>query len=161
MNPLSHSSVQTVALCLAIALSSAAHGGTLPQEPAATAPDQPATPTSDLAQVRQLSESGQHDEALAKLRELQAKDPNRKGLDREFGTVYYKKGDYLEAISSLKKALAADASDNESTQLLGLSSYLAGRPADAIPYLEKVQSWYPRANVDAAYILGICYIQTK
>jgi len=24
-----------------------------------------------------------------------------------------------------------------------------------------VQGWYPRANVDAAYILGICYIQLK
>lgn len=155
------SSVQTVALCLAMALSIAAYGGTLPQESAAAAPDQPATPASDLAQIRQLSESGKHDEALAKLRELQAKDPNLKGLDREFGIIYYKKGDYLEAINSLKKALAADASDNESTQLLGLSSYLAGRPADAIPFLEKVQSWYPRANVDASYILGICYIQTK
>src|SRR6202022_1999032 len=32
---------------------------------------------------------------------------------------------------------------------------------DAIPLLEKVQGWYPRANVDASYILGICYIQTK
>ncbi|HEX6880805.1 MAG TPA: tetratricopeptide repeat protein, partial [Terriglobales bacterium] len=31
----------------------------------------------------------------------------------------------------------------------------------AIPLLEKVQTWYPQANVDASYILGICYIQTK
>ncbi len=38
---------------------------------------------------------------------------------------------------------------------------MAGRPADAIPLLEKVQGWYPRANVDASYILGVCYIQTK
>jgi tetratricopeptide (TPR) repeat protein len=30
-----------------------------------------------------------------------------------------------------------------------------------IPLLEQVQGWYPRVNVDAAYILGICYIQTK
>ena len=27
--------------------------------------------------------------------------------------------------------------------------------------MEKVQAWFPRANIDAAYILGICYIQTK
>jgi tetratricopeptide (TPR) repeat protein len=45
--------------------------------------------------------------------------------------------------------------------LLGLSLYLAGRHAEAIPYLEKVQSWYPRANVDAAYILGMAYLQTN
>ena len=30
-----------------------------------------------------------------------------------------------------------------------------------IPLLEKVQTWYPRANVDASYILGLCYVQTK
>lgn len=158
-----HFSVPVAALCLAIALSGTAYGLALPQAAVApgAAPDQPAPPASDLAQVRQLSESGKHDDALVKLREFQAKDPNLKGLDREFGTLYYKKGDYLEAINSFKRALAADASDNESTQLLGLSSYLAGRPAEAIPYLEKVQSWFPRANVDASYILGICYIQTK
>jgi tetratricopeptide (TPR) repeat protein len=46
-------------------------------------------------------------------------------------------------------------------QLLGISYYLANRPADAIPALERVQTWFPNANVDAAYILGICYIQTK
>jgi tetratricopeptide (TPR) repeat protein len=38
---------------------------------------------------------------------------------------------------------------------------LGHRPNEAIPYLEKVQAWFPRANVDASYILGICYIQTK
>jgi tetratricopeptide (TPR) repeat protein len=45
--------------------------------------------------------------------------------------------------------------------LLGLSYYLANRPADAIPPLERVQTWFASANVDAAYILGICYIQTQ
>src|SRR5256885_7748909 len=44
---------------------------------------------------------------------------------------------------------------------MGLSYYLAGRPAEAIAPLEEVQTWYPSANVDAAYILGICYVQTK
>src|SRR5258708_38126734 len=44
---------------------------------------------------------------------------------------------------------------------MGLSYYRAGRPAEAIAPLEKVQTWSPSANVDAAYILGICYIQTK
>jgi tetratricopeptide (TPR) repeat protein len=144
-----------------VMLTGAVHGEPMPLGAATATQDQPATSASDLAHIRQLSESGKHDEALTRLRELQVKDPGTKGLDREFGIIYYKKGDYIEAIASLKKALAADASDKESTQLLGLSSYLAGRPAEAIPYLEKVQSWYPSANVDAAYILGICYIQTK
>src|SRR5262249_56793098 len=69
--------------------------------------------------------------------------------------------DYLPAINSFKQALEENSQDSEAMQLLGLSYYLAGRPGDAIPLLEKVQSWFPRANVDAAYILGQCYIQTK
>ena len=76
------------------------------------------------------------------------------------GAAYYRKGEYIKAIESLKQALVEDPdNDNkEGTQLLGLSYYLSGRPKDAIPYLEKVQTWYPRANVDATYILGQCYI---
>jgi tetratricopeptide (TPR) repeat protein len=77
------------------------------------------------------------------------------------GTAYYKKGDYIQAIDWFKQALREDSTDNESTQLLGLSYYLRGHPAKAIPFLEKVQTWYSRANVDASYILGQCYIQTK
>ena len=45
--------------------------------------------------------------------------------------------------------------------MLGLAYFRGGHPADAIPLLEKVQGWYSRANVDAAYVLGIAYIQTK
>jgi tetratricopeptide (TPR) repeat protein len=88
-------------------------------------------------------------------------DPPLKGLALELGTAYYKKSDFVKAIDYLRKAAATDPTNNEVTQLLGLSYYLNGHPADAIPLLEKVQGWYPRANVDAAYILGICYIQTK
>lgn len=116
---------------------------------------------SDFAHARQLIQQGKYDDALDELNELSQKHPGLKGLDRELGFARYAKGDYLGAAASFQKAIAEDSSDNESIQLLGLSNYLAGRPAEAIPQLEKVQSWFPRANVDAAYILGICYIQTK
>jgi tetratricopeptide (TPR) repeat protein len=75
--------------------------------------------------------------------------------------VYYKKGDYLKAAEFLKQAATESPDDKEAIQLLGLSYFLAGRPAEAIPYLEKVQAWYPHANVDASYVLGTSYIQTK
>jgi tetratricopeptide (TPR) repeat protein len=84
-----------------------------------------------------------------------------KGLTHEFGVTYYKKSDFINAITYLKKAREENPNDGEAVQLLGLSYYLAGHPADAIAPLEKVQTWFPSANVDAAYILGICYIQTK
>jgi tetratricopeptide (TPR) repeat protein len=115
----------------------------------------------DLAQARRLLDQGKVDEGLALLQEISASQPNRKGLSRELGIAYYKKGDYLKAVDSLKKARAEDPGDNEALQLTGLSYYLAGHPAEAIAPLQKVQTWYPSANVDAAYILGLCYIQTK
>jgi tetratricopeptide (TPR) repeat protein len=92
---------------------------------------------------------------------LEAVSQGTRGLDLELGTAYYKKSDFPKAIDYLNKAHTADPADNEVTQLLGLSYYLSGHSAQAIPLLEKVQTWFPRANVDASYILGICYIQTK
>jgi len=106
-------------------------------------------------------QEGRTDDAIAQLQAIESHDPWAKGLALELGTAYYKKSDFPKAIEYLKKASAADPANGEATQLLGLSYYLGGHPGDAIPLLEKVQGWYPRANVDAAYILGICYIQTR
>ena len=114
-----------------------------------------------FAEARRLSQGGKFDEAIAKLEVLALKDPELKELAHELGVTYYKKSDYLKAVASFKKALEENPGDNEAIQLMGLSYYLAGRPAEAIAPLEKVQTWYPSANVDAAYILGICYMQTK
>jgi tetratricopeptide (TPR) repeat protein len=119
------------------------------------------TTDPDFAEARRLIQQGKIDDAIAELEVLEASDPNAKGLDLELGTAYYKKSDYVKAVGLLKRAVASDPNNGEATQLLGLSYYLNGYPGQAIPLLEKVQAWYPRANVDASYILGICYIQTK
>jgi len=119
------------------------------------------SPQSGLSEARGLSQQGKFDEAIAKLEALASKEPELKGLAHELGVTYYKKSDYLKATASFKKALEENPGDDEAIQLMGLSYYLAGRPAEAIAPLEKVQAWYPSANVDAAYILGICYLQTK
>jgi tetratricopeptide (TPR) repeat protein len=116
---------------------------------------------ASLEQARLLMKQGKNDEALKLLESIEAAEPARRGIAREIGIAQYKNGDFLKAAASFKKALEEDPGDNEATQLMGLSFYLAGRPAEAIPPLEKVQTWFPTANVDASYILGICYIQTK
>jgi tetratricopeptide (TPR) repeat protein len=113
---------------------------------------------ADFGQAEKLLQQGKYDDAIA---QLQAMAPGSKGLSGELGAAYYQKGDYIKAIDSLKQARAENPENKEATQLLGLSYYLSGRPTEAIAPLEKVQGWYPRANVDAAYILGVCYIQTK
>ena len=115
----------------------------------------------DYSEARRLMQQGKFDEAIADLQQIQTANPSAEELDQELGLAYYKKGDYLKAVDSLKKAKSADPEDKEAVQLLGLSYYLSGQPAQAIPLLEKVQGWYPRANIDASYILGIAYIQTK
>jgi tetratricopeptide (TPR) repeat protein len=115
----------------------------------------------NLAQATLLMQQGKSDEALALLESIAAAEPSRRGVTRQIGLANYRKGDYLKAAASFKKALDEDPGDNEAVQLMGLSYYLAGRPADAIAPLEKVQTWFPSANVDASYILGVCYMQTK
>ena len=130
--------------------------------PSGVSPAQPAPAAApEFAQSRKLMQQGKLDDAIAELQTLEAGNPTMQGLDLELGAAYYKKSDYPKAIAYLKKATVADPDSGEATQLLGLSYYLGGHPSDAIPLLEKVQTWYPRANVDASYILGICYIQTK
>ena len=124
-------------------------------------PAQSSQPNPDFAAAQALLQQGKYDEAIAQLQATAAKNPGLKGLSHELGTAYYRKGDYIKAIESFKQALAEDPDNKEAVQLLGLSYYLSGRPAEAIPLLEKVQGWYPRANVDADYILGLCYIQSK
>jgi len=118
-------------------------------------------PDSTFANARRLVQQGKYDQALSQLQELALQNPRMAGLSHELGVAYYKKGDYLKAAENFSQALQENADDAEADQLLGLSYYLAGRPSQAIPFLEKVQTWYPSANVDASYILGICYIQAK
>lgn len=121
----------------------------------------PKTTDGEFGQARRLAQQGKYDDAIALLQPMATQTPKPAGLSHELGTVFYKKADYLKAAEYLKQAVAEDPNDKEAVQLLGLSYYLAGRPTEAIPYLEKVQTWYPRANVDASYVLGVSYIQAK
>lgn len=132
-----------------------------PAAQAASAPISASDPTAAFAQARSLVDHGKFDEGIAQLRQVQARDPKMKGLNREFGLAYYKHSDFMSAAQYLQPALQEDPNDSEATQLLGLSYYFSGKPAQAVPLLERVNSWYPSANVDASYVLGICYIQLR
>jgi len=149
------------ALLCACAVMGQAQQATPAGAPSVPAAQASANVPAEFAAARKLEQEGKLPEAIAELQTLEAQDPATKGLALELGTAFYKRNDLTKAIEYLKKAAAEDPANGEATQLLGLSYYLGGHPAEAIPLLEKVQSWYPRANVDAAYILGISYIQTK
>ncbi len=150
--------IKWIAIVLLASLSVGAQAQSAPAPPTAA---QSTQPNPDFTASQTLLQQGKYDEAITQLQAAAAKNPGLKGLSHELGTAYYRKGDYIKAIESLKQALVEDPGDREAVQLLGLSYYLSGRPAEAIPLLEKVQGWYPRANVDATYILGLCYIQSK
>ncbi len=135
-------------------------------KPATTAPGAAqsppaAAPASEFKDAYRLAQQGKYDEAFAMLNSLADKTPRPAGLSHAFGMVYYTKGDVLKAAEYFKQATVENPNDKEAVQLLGLSYYRAGRPNEAIPYLEQVQSWYPHANVDASYVLGVAYIEAK
>jgi tetratricopeptide (TPR) repeat protein len=114
-----------------------------------------------LATARALIQQGRNEEAITELNRLAARDPKAKGVNHELGVAYYHQSEYLKAAQYLVRALQENPNDRDAAQLLGLSYYSVGRPADAIPALEKVHAWYPNANMDAIYILGICYVLTE
>jgi tetratricopeptide (TPR) repeat protein len=118
-------------------------------------------PDAEIVRARNLIQQNRYDAAIAALKELERKQPSVHGAAHQLGVAYYKKADYVSALSAFKRALEQDPDDKEAVQLLGLSYFHVGSPAEAIPLLEKVHSWYPNANVDASYVLGFCYILTK
>ena len=114
-----------------------------------------------LATARMLIQQGRNEDAITELKRLAAFDPKAKGVNHELGVAYYRQGEYFEAAQYLKRALQENPDDRDAAQLMGLSYYSVGRPVEAIPALEKVRAWYPNANMDAIYVLGICYALAK
>jgi len=114
-----------------------------------------------LSAARSLLQQGKYDEAIAQLKGLAARQPALRGVNHELGVAHYRKEEYLEAAKYLQNAWNENPEDRDAAQLLGLSNYSSGRPAEAIPALERVRSWHPNANIDAIYILGLCYVMTK
>ena len=110
-----------------------------------------------LATARSLIQENKYQEAIVHLKDLAASHPGTKGISHELGTAYYYQADYFEAAAYLEEALRESSEDRDAAQLLGLSYYFSGKPAQAIPVLEKVRLWHPNENIDAIYVLGLCY----
>jgi len=134
-------------LLLAAALQAAAAGA----DPRAAA----------LAEARRLVNAGKPDAALEALRALPAADAQAALLR---GVAHYHANHPVQAIDTLAPAVPklADGSleKREAVQVLGLASYLAGRIADAIPYLEQTRQW-AEGNTELSYVLGMAYVQTR
>src|SRR5215471_19126339 len=121
----------------------------------------PSAQAQDLGYARKLMDAGNYKEALQTLEQIKAQSPNTLGLNRELGIAYYRLGDPSNAIGAFRQALVESADDHESQQLLGMSYFQLGKPAEAIPLLEKIKAVMPAGNVDVAYVLGMCYLESK
>jgi tetratricopeptide (TPR) repeat protein len=161
MNSLRNAKWLSLVITVCFAISPVAQSQSGDAAAAKPQPQAAAEPANQFKNAERLAQQGRYDEALAALQSLASQTPKPSGLVHATGLVYYKKADYLKAAEYFKQATSENPDDKEAIQLLGLSYYRAGRPAEAIPYIEKVQSWYPHANVDASYVLGIAYIQMK
>jgi tetratricopeptide (TPR) repeat protein len=118
-------------------------------------------PEDSLSKAQAALEHDRPDEALTILQPLAAVQPPPKGVQHELGLVYYRTGKLVEAQHAFDQAIAQDATDKESVQMEGLVLYRLGRPAAALPYLERVRQWMPGANADATYVLGLCYLDAR
>jgi tetratricopeptide (TPR) repeat protein len=140
------------------------HDGASP----ASAEQTPVPPTTKssveqtLAAAHQELEHGKPQEAIAMLEQLATTvGVSAKGVQHELGIAYYRTGKLLSAEQAFARAIEEDPNDMESVQMRGLSLYRLGRPAAAIPFLERVKQWTPNANADANYVLGLCYVNSN
>ncbi len=115
-----------------------------------------------LVEARSLIDAGRPAAAAAN---LQALDPGTQPrVAHLLGVAYYHANDHVKAVAQLTAALPKLAEGTvertEAVQVLGLSLYLSGRIAEAVPYLEQTRAVAPN-NAELAYVLGMAYIQTR
>ncbi len=140
-----------------------AQGG-VSQGPANPAPAVPLAKDNvgeTLAAAHQKLERGKSEEAIAMLEQLASAAGSPKGVQHGLGIAYYRAGKLISAEQAFARAMDEDPTDIESVQMRGLTLYRLGRPAAAIPFLERVRQWTPNANADANYVLGLCYLNSK
>ncbi len=122
--------------------------------------DDPAAPP--LAAARAQITEGKPQAAIDTLKAFDpAADPR---VGHLLGVAHYHANQPARAIELLTAAVdrlpPASIEKVEATQVLGLSLYLSGRVADALPYLERTREAVPD-NTELAYVLGMAYIQTR
>jgi tetratricopeptide (TPR) repeat protein len=114
-----------------------------------------------LTQARAQIDAGQSAEAIQQLTDLHSTDPR---VQRMLGVAYYHRDDYpraIELLAPLVRQFPRESLDGrETVQVLGLSYYLAGHIAEAIPLLEDTRAW-ATGNIELAQVLGAAYIQTR
>lgn len=128
------------------------------------AQDQRGPASEAILQAQKLLEEAKADDAIRILRTVDSKTANESEIAYLLGVAYNLKRDYVHAVEQLSVAVKRipqnDAKYRNAVQILGLSHYVLGHPADAIPYLEETSRFLPDSS-EISYALGSCYIQTR
>jgi tetratricopeptide (TPR) repeat protein len=118
----------------------------------------------NITTAQNLLKNGDAVGAIKILQTTLQSNPQSESVKFWLGKVFYSQGDYQKTIEILN--LSADkfpkdsAEQKQIVQMLGLSQYLLGHLAEAIPSFEKLVQWQPENN-EIAYALGVSYIQTR
>lgn len=116
---------------------------------------------SPTARAKALLDAGKIEEAKAALAGSGADTPETFYLR---GLISYRKRDYAGAVQSLKHSVEGVPESSpwhkDAVQMLGLSEYLSGHIAAAIPWLEKARAAGSHNN-ELFYMLGNSYLQAR
>ncbi len=132
----------------------------------ASAQQQTSAPTpnasaSSIAHIQQLIDSSHFAQALQQLDGLASQHPEPPDVERMRGMVYYEQTDLPAAASAFARAVAQNPGDLQAILMQGVSLFRMGKPALAIPLLEQSHTSMATTNVDANYVLGLCYMDTR
>lgn len=117
---------------------------------------------TSLADAQKLVQRGRLTEALQKLNTLAVQKPELAGVEKLRGMVLYQQDKLEDAAAAFGRAAAQYPLDFEASQMEGMTLFRLGRPADAIPLLErKREQKISAANKDGNYVLGLCYMDTR
>jgi predicted Zn-dependent protease len=105
--------------------------------PAATQAQAAASPPASTAAAQKLIQEGRAAEALRVLDPLAAQTPGPAGVEKLRGMALYQQNKLEEAAAAFARAAAADPGDIEAAEMQGVTLFRMGRPADAIPLLER------------------------
>jgi tetratricopeptide (TPR) repeat protein len=117
--------------------------------------------SSPTAQAQKLLDAGRLDESLKALDALALQQPEPAGVERLRGMAYYEQGQIQSSAVAFERALTQDPADREAMQMEGVALFRTGKPAAAIPLLEKAHLSIARTNIDSNYVLGLCYLDTR
>jgi tetratricopeptide (TPR) repeat protein len=121
-----------------------------------------ASSQTNTAAAQKLVQEGRSAEALHTLEPLAAQKPEPAGVEKLRGLALYQQNKLVEAAAAFAGAATQDPNDIEAAQMQGVTLFRMGRPADAIPLLERSREQkVAAANVDGNYVLGLCYMDTR